>query len=200
MDKLGKHLSLISFFVIGIILLVGFLKGQPFQEMLTIGVRFSNLYSISITYFTFSKRSQSMTSVSGRKMKTRLWTLDTDYLLDHPLILSTFQSGGSGHPWRFAYCSDCDPCVRGDTNEQEEGYRQKTALCRNFGLCQRALCWQNRDTHQEWNDRLIICSDFFLWHRPSVWSLFHRIEMIYYLMIWFEIGWSKSLSLFQWLK
>ncbi|KAL5263253.1 hypothetical protein ACHWQZ_G008588 [Mnemiopsis leidyi] len=38
MDKLGKHLSLISFFVIGIILLVGFLKGQPFQEMLTIGV------------------------------------------------------------------------------------------------------------------------------------------------------------------
>ena len=55
MDKLGKHLSLISFFVIGIILLVGFLKGQPFQEMLTIGVRFSNLYSISITYFAFSQ-------------------------------------------------------------------------------------------------------------------------------------------------
>ena len=40
MDKLGAHLSIISFIVIGIILLVGFIKGQPFQEMLTIGVRY----------------------------------------------------------------------------------------------------------------------------------------------------------------
>ena len=50
MDKLGKHLSLISFFVIGIILLVGFLKGQPFQEMLTIGVRFVTAFPCTQSY------------------------------------------------------------------------------------------------------------------------------------------------------
>ncbi|XP_063694137.1 calcium-transporting ATPase type 2C member 1-like isoform X2 [Bolinopsis microptera] len=38
MDKLGKHLSLMSFAIIGMILLVGFLQGQPFQQMLNIGV------------------------------------------------------------------------------------------------------------------------------------------------------------------
>eukprot|EP00116_Pleurobrachia_bachei_P001252 sb/3461514/ len=46
MDKLGKHLSLISFVVIALILVVGFAKGQPIQDMLTIGVRMSKKKAI----------------------------------------------------------------------------------------------------------------------------------------------------------
>jgi Ca2+-transporting ATPase len=36
MDVLGKHLSLISFLVIGIIALIGILQGRPMLDMLTI--------------------------------------------------------------------------------------------------------------------------------------------------------------------
>lgn len=38
MDTLGAQLSLYSFFIIGAIMLIGWLQGKPLNEMFTIGV------------------------------------------------------------------------------------------------------------------------------------------------------------------
>ena len=39
MDDLGKQLSVYSFGIIGVIMLVGWLQGKPIMEMFNIGVR-----------------------------------------------------------------------------------------------------------------------------------------------------------------
>lgn len=38
MDTLGTQLSVYSFFIIGVIMLLGWLQGKPLNEMFTIGV------------------------------------------------------------------------------------------------------------------------------------------------------------------